>query len=78
MRWAEIALFASPFLLYVAWRAAAAKARPSIVWGTAAAITVLVIGTVWVGLSRRLDRGETYVPAHTENGRIVPGHGVQR
>jgi type II secretory pathway component PulM len=76
MRWAEIALFCAPFALYAAWRLAAALARPAIVWGTVAVVAVLALGTIWAGLSRRLERGETYVPAHTVNGRIVPGHGV--
>jgi hypothetical protein len=35
-----------------------------------------VAGTVWTGLSRRLDRHEAYVPAQWRNGRIVPGHGA--
>jgi len=76
MRWAEIALFFMPFALYVAWRIAAATARPSIVWGAAALVAILVAGTVWTGLSRRLDRHEAYVPAQWRNGRIVPGHGA--
>jgi type II secretory pathway component PulM len=76
MRWAELALFLAPFALYAAWRIAAARARPSIVWGTSAVVGVLVVGTVWAGLARRLDRHEAYVPAHWQNGRIVTGHGA--
>jgi hypothetical protein len=76
MRWAELALFLSPFLLYGAWRLAAARAQPALVWGAAALIALLAVGTVWLGLARRLDPGETYVPARIEGGRIVPGHGV--
>jgi hypothetical protein len=75
MRWAEAALFLAPFLLYGAWRLAALWARPSVVWGAAAAVALLLVVTVWLGLARRLDRGETYVPAHLQDGRIVPGHG---
>lgn len=76
MRWAELALFLAPFALYAAWRLAAARAQPGLLWGTLAAVAVLVAGTVWLGVTRRLDRGERYVPAHLEDGRIVPGHGV--
>ena len=76
MRWAEMALFLSPFALYAAWRVAAQRAQPAVLWGVAAAVAVLAVGTVWVGLARRLDRGETYVPAQWQNGRIVPGHGA--
>lgn len=76
MRWAEAGLFLAPFLLYAAWRLSALWARPSLVWGTAALVALLVIVTVWVGLSRRLDRGETYVPARLQDGRVVPGHGT--
>jgi Family of unknown function (DUF6111) len=78
MRWAEAAMFLAPFALYVAWRVAAVQARPSIVWTTAAAVLALAAVTVWLGLTRRLDRSERYVPAHVEDGRIVPGHGVRR
>ena len=76
MRWAELGLFASPFLLYAAWRLAAARAQPAIVWGVAALVACLAAGTVWYGLTRRLPPGERYVPAQIQDGRIVPGHGV--
>ena len=76
MRWAEVALFLVPFALFVAWRVAARLARPEIVWAAVAIVLVLGAGTVWLGLSHRLARRETYVPARVENGRIVPGHGA--
>lgn len=76
MRWAELALFLSPFLLYTAWRLAAARAQPALLWGVVAAIAVLAAGTVWFGVTHRLGPDETYVPAHLQDGRIVPGHGV--
>jgi type II secretory pathway component PulM len=77
MRWAEIALFLAPFILYAAWRVAAARAQPSVVWGTVAVLTVVIVATVWAGLANRLGRGETYVPAHWEHGEIVPGTGTR-
>jgi hypothetical protein len=76
MRWAEVSLFLLPFVLFAAWRVAAATARPAVVWGTVAAVAALAVGVVWLGLSRRLDRDAVYVPAHLEGGRIVEGHGV--
>ncbi len=76
MRWAELALFVTPFALYAAWRLAAARAQPALLWGTLAAVGVLVAGTMWLGVTRRLDRDERYVPAHLEDGRVVPGYGV--
>ena len=76
MRWAELALFLSPFALYAAWRIAAARAQPAVLWAAVGAVALLAAGTIWFGLSRRLERGETYVPARIEDGRIVPGHGV--
>ncbi len=77
MRWVEVVLFLAPFLLYAAWRVAAAKARPELVWWALGAVGAAVVATVWLGLAHRLDRGQTYVPAHLENGQIVPGHGVR-
>jgi hypothetical protein len=76
MRWLELALFLSPFVLYAAWRLAAARARPSLLWGTAAAVAILAVATLWLGLGRRLQTGEgqVYVPARIEGGEIVPGH----
>lgn len=74
MRWLELALFLSPFALYGAWRLAAIRAQPSLLWGTAAAVAVLAVATLWLGLTRRLERGELYVPAQIEGGQIVPGH----
>jgi hypothetical protein len=78
MRWAELALFLVPFALFAAWRLAAVTARPQLVWGTLAIVFVLAAGTVWLGLSRRMDAGTAYVPARVEDGQIVPGHAVPR
>lgn len=77
MRWMELALFASPFVLYGAWRLAAARAQPAVLWAAAAAVALLVASTLWLGLHRRLEPGEMYVPAQLEDGRIVPGHGTR-
>jgi len=76
VRWAELALFVAPFVLYAAWRIAAARAEPRIAWSVAGAVAVLAAGTVIWGITRSLGPGQHYVPAHLEDGRIVPGHGV--
>ena len=76
MRWMEVSLFLAPFILFAAWLVAARRAQPALVWPAVAMIALLAAGTVWFGLSRRLDRGQSYVPAHWADGRIVPGHGV--
>ncbi len=76
MRWAELALFLSPFALFAVWWLAAKWARPDLVWPVVAAVAVLAVATIWFGLSRRLDRGQTYVPAAMVDGRVVAGHGV--
>jgi hypothetical protein len=78
MRWAEMSLFLLPFVLFGAWRVAAVTARPSLVWGTVSLVIVLAAGVVWLGLSRRIDRSDLYVPAHVEDGHIVEGHGVSK
>ncbi len=74
MRWAEAGLFLAPLLLLAAWWLAARLARPALVWPVVAAIAGLAAGTLWYGLSHRLDRGQDYVPAALIDGRIIPGH----
>jgi hypothetical protein len=32
---------------------------------------------MWFGVGHKLSRDAAYVPAQLENGRIVPGHGVE-
>lgn len=76
MRWTEAALFLAPFFLFAAWRVAAARATPVVVWVALAAIAALAVVTIWLGLERRVPPGARYVPARTVNGVIVPGHGV--
>ena len=77
MRWTEAGLFLAPFLLYAAWRASVAWARPSVGWVALAAGAVMLVAPGWVGLSHRMAPGQTYVPARLEDGKVVPGHGVR-
>ncbi len=77
----ELALFCTPFVIYALflWATRAgvldlsAWAMPRLLWLTAAAL-VLVIGSfVILAEFGGAPAGSTYVPAHMENGRLVPG-----
>jgi hypothetical protein len=78
LRFTEIALFLVPFALYVAWRMMGPRTPKWFMWASAGAIGVLAAGAVWFGLTSHLQSGDTYAPAHLENGRIVQGHGVPK
>ncbi len=78
MRWAEILLFFTPFLLFAAWRVSVAYARPSLAWGALGAALVLVGVTALFGLERRVPGADAYVPARIVDGKIVPGQGVPK
>ena len=80
LRISELALFASPFLLFAVWRLAAVYGLPS---GTAVVVAagalLVMLGTLlWFGEDRALPPGAAYVPARVEHGRIVPGHAAGR
>ncbi|MGH7155367.1 MAG: DUF6111 family protein [Acetobacteraceae bacterium] len=79
LRFGELALFLSPFILFAVWRLAIARGYPSLSAVTAAACALLVMLGILVWYSREasLPPGETYVPARLENGRVVPGHGAR-
>jgi uncharacterized protein DUF6111 len=77
----ELALFLAPFAVYAlflwAARPGAAKAQawsaPALTWLTLAALVLVVAGfAVWAEYGGA-PPGSTYVPAHMENGRFVPG-----
>jgi hypothetical protein len=78
LRLSELALFLSPFILFGVWRFALAWGLPSTrVVAAVAGVLVLMVGTMmWLAADRALPPGTVYVPAHLENGRIVPGHAV--
>lgn len=77
----EIALFLTPFVVYAVflWATKAGVLHPSawslprLAWLLIAAL-VLMIGS-FVGLAQwgGSPPGSTYVPAHVEDGRFVPG-----
>jgi hypothetical protein len=78
LRFTEIGLFLVPFALFVTWRLMGPRTPPGAVWAAGLAVLALAAGTVWFGLHRQMEAGDTYEPARLENGRIVPGHGVSR
>lgn len=76
MRFAEIALLALPFVVFVAWRLLAPTAGPPRVLVVAVTATVVVMAGVLLALwyEDASPPGTRYVPARLENGRIVPSH----
>jgi hypothetical protein len=75
---AELMLFLSPFVAYAVWRLLGPRVTP--LYLGAALLAVLAIAATGLGLivRNRVDRRYLYVPAHMENGVIVPGHAVPR
>ena len=77
----EIALFLAPFAAYAVflWATRAGVldpkvwSRPRLAWLTIAAL-VLLLGSFFVlAQFDHAPPGSTYVPAHVENGKFVPG-----
>jgi heme/copper-type cytochrome/quinol oxidase subunit 3 len=77
----EIALFLTPFAVYAVflWATRAAVfdpqswSRPRLAWLTIAAL-VLLLGSFFVlAQFEHAPPGSTYVPAHVENGKLIPG-----
>jgi hypothetical protein len=76
----SIGLFLTPFALYVGlliFRArhpliAASWSRGALSWLTLAGLALAIAGIVYAGLSGS-EQG-AYVPAHVENGMLLPGH----
>jgi Family of unknown function (DUF6111) len=80
----ELALFIAPFAAYALylWAARAGVIDVSawsplrIMWLTAGALTLVIAGFAVLAQFGGAPPGSTYVPAHMENGRFVPG--IQR
>jgi len=77
----EFALFATPFAIYAIYLAAtradvldlAAWTLPVVAWLTVSALALMIASFVLVAHFSGAPPGSTYVPAHIENGRLVPG-----
>ncbi len=74
MRFAEIALLAMPFAVFVAWRLMAPTSGPPRVLVIAVTATVAIMAILLLVLwyEDAAPPGTLYVPARQENGRIVP------
>ena len=76
-----LALFLAPFAAYAlflwATRAgvidASAWSPPRLVWPTIAALLLVIASFIALAQFGGAPPGSTYVPAHMENGRLVPG-----
>ena len=73
LRFAEIGLFLAPFALFLLWRFLSPRVRPAMLWiGT---VLVVALGGIAIGygLKERMDPHARYIPAHMQDGQIVPG-----
>ena len=77
-----LALFLAPFAAYAlfAWATregmigdARTWSPPRVLWLTVAALALVIVGFVGLAQFGGAPPGSTYVPAHMENGRLVPG-----
>jgi hypothetical protein len=77
----ELALFLVPFVAYAlflwATRTGAlevgAWSMPRVMWLTIAALVLVIASFVVLAQFGGAPPGSTYIPAHLENGRLVPG-----
>jgi len=77
----EVALFLAPFVIYVLFLWATREGilhpkewRPQVLaLLSAAAIALTAVGFVLIAEYGGAPANSTYVPAHLENGRLVPG-----
>jgi hypothetical protein len=77
----EISLFIAPFVLYALFLWAtregvldvSAWSLPRLMWLTIAALLLVITSFLFLAQFGGAPPGSTYVPAHMENGRLVPG-----
>jgi hypothetical protein len=77
----EIVLFLTPFVLYAVflWATKAGVMQPDswplsrIAWLLMAALALVVGSFIYFAHFSGAPPGSTYVPAHIENGKFVPG-----
>ncbi len=77
----ELALFLTPFALYAAflWLTRAGISAPdawswrAIAWLTMAALSLVLISFVLIAQFGGAPPRSTYVPAHIENDKFIPG-----
>jgi len=77
----ELTLFLAPFAAYAlfVWAtregviSVSAWSPPRLMWLTVVALALVIAGFVGLAQFGGAPPGSTYVPAHMENGRLVPG-----
>src|SRR5215813_8434424 len=77
----EAALFLTPFVVYAMylWATRAGVIDPeawtpkALTWLTMAALAAVIVGFVAIAEFSGARPGSTYIPAHIEDGRVVPG-----
>ena len=77
----ELALFLTPFALYAVylWATRAGVLDVSswrlqtLMWLTIAALGLMIVSFLFIAEFSGAPPRSAYVPAHTENGRLVPG-----
>jgi len=77
----EFALFIAPFVAYAlflwATRAGVVDAKawsaPRLAWLAIIALVLVIVSLLVLAEFSGAPPGSTYVPAHLENGRLVPG-----
>ncbi len=75
LRLVEIGWFVLPFAVFGLWLALRRleMAWPAAAVAAIAGIAALATATIWFGFHRAAPPGSVYVPAHMENGAVVPG-----
>jgi hypothetical protein len=77
----EFALFITPFVLYAlfVWATregvldVSAWSMPRLIWLTISALVLVIMSFLFLAQFGGAPPRSTYVPAHMENGRLVPG-----
>ncbi|MET0222543.1 MAG: DUF6111 family protein [Tardiphaga sp.] len=77
----EVGIFLIPFALYVLFLLASRKGvigpvawpMPVVIRLTIAALVLVIVSLVLLAQFSGAPPGATYVPAHVENGKFVPG-----
>jgi hypothetical protein len=77
----ELALFLTPFVAYAIflWSTRAgvldlsAWSTPRLAWLAIAALGMVIASFLFLAEFSGAPPGSTYVPAHMENGRLIPG-----
>jgi hypothetical protein len=75
LRLVELALFLTPFVVFIIWRFVAVERGPPLrlLLGAGCVLLVLAGALFWLSEDRALPPGSIYAPARLENGHIVSG-----